>query len=120
MGARWFLSMMAVIALLFGGVHSAAMATAMAMPTGMAGVPVVSAAVEAPCHGADAQAETAPAKPDCCPGDCDGACTPAAAFFASAAPVVSGFVRAVVEPLMMAGAPLGSGLADERPPKFSA
>ena len=116
MGSRWFLSLLTVIALLFGGMHSAAMATE------MAGAPVVSVTVEAPCHmaGADSGAQKAPDKPDCCPGDCDGACTPAAAFFASPAAKRAGFVRTDPAPPVMAAAPSVRAAADERPPKISA
>ncbi len=123
MGRRWLLSVLTAIALLFGGMQSAAMAAEMVdAPTVVAAAMTVSA--DAPCHMADSVDKESPAKPDCCPGGCAGgcadACTPLAAFFALPDAMPTGFVRAGVERPVVAAAPSNRSTADERPPKISA
>lgn len=127
MGSRWLLSIMTVLAMLFGSVHSLAMAAE------MPAVPVVSQEISqkasAPCHMAAAEkptlsdqkntAQKNPPLPDCCPGNCDGTCTPTAALPALPGEETAGFKRAAVAPVAMAAAPSGSRTADERPPKIS-
>jgi hypothetical protein len=112
MAGRPFLALMALLALLFAGLHPAAMA-------GPA-LPVVEATFAEPCHEAATPKPVKadrPANADCCPDGCDGQCTPAAAFFAAPAAKLLAFLRAVVDAPALARAPNADIRTAERPPR---
>jgi len=113
---------MTAVALLFGGLHTAAMGADTAA-SAVANAAVNSTGNEtgnAPCHQADQATAQAPEKPACCPGDCSGTCTPVAAFFAAPEGAQIGFEPVSSRLLLMAAAPSSRETADERPPKTSA
>lgn len=83
MGAmrRLLTTLMAFLALVLGGAHAGAMATAVPAQPVVAAAETVSA--EPPCHAMEGKAAAAEAdsdRPDCCPDGCDGGCLMLAAL----------------------------------------
>lgn len=76
---RLLTTLIAFLALVLGGAHAGAMASALPAHPAVAEAETVSA--EPPCHGMEAAvAEADSDSPDCCPDGCDGGCAMLAAL----------------------------------------
>ena len=117
---RLLTTLIAFLALVLGGAHAGAMASAVPAQPAVAEADALS---EPPCHGMEAEAAVAEADsdaPDCCPDGCDGGCAMLAALPASHADAPPVGVHGERPRPGVAQAPDSHGDGLKRPPRPAA